>query len=97
MLFGKERQQTTHKSYFPQITINVKENIIGLQHFNNCKRYIKMMILTKRGKVYEIKREILLEKVNVVKKEIDQKLVISYCIVQISLAIDKNTSSHNII
>ena len=55
------------------------------------------MILTKRGKVYEIKREILLEKVNVVKKEIDQKLVISYCIVQISLAIDKNTSSHNII
>ena len=55
------------------------------------------MILTKRRKVYEIKREILLEKVNVVKKEIDQKLIISYCIVQISLAVDENTSSHNII
>ena len=56
-----------------------------------------MMILTKRRKVYEIKREILLEKVNVIKKEIDQKLVISYCIIQISPTVDENTSSHNII
>ena len=56
-----------------------------------------MMILTKRRKVYEIKKEILLEKVNVVKKEIDQKLIISYYIVQISSAVDENTSSHNII
>ena len=55
------------------------------------------MILIKRRKVYEIKREILLEKVNVVKKEIDQKLIISYCIIQISSAVDENTSSHNII
>ena len=53
------------------------------------------MILTKRRKVYEIKREILSEKVNVVKKEI--KKIISYCIIQISSAVGKNTSSHNII
>ena len=56
-----------------------------------------MRIPTKRRKVCEIKREISLEKVNVVKKEIDQKLVISYCIIQISSAVDENTSSHNII
>ena len=97
VLFGNERQQTTDKSHFPQITIDAKEIIIALQHFNNCKRCIKMMILTKRRKVYEIKREILLEKVNVIKKEVDQKLIISYCIVQISSAVDENTSSHNII
>ena len=54
------------------------------------------MILTKRRKVYEIKGEILLEKVNAVKKEIDQKLIISYCIVQISSAVDENASLHNI-
>ena len=57
----------------------------------------KMMILTKRRKVYEIKGEISLEKVNAIKREIDKKLIISYFIVQISSAVDENTSSHNII
>ena len=55
------------------------------------------MILTKRRKVCEIKREILLEKVNAIKKEVDQKLIISYCIIQISLAVNKSTSLDNII
>ena len=96
MLFGNERQQTIHKSHFSQININVKEIIIVSQHFNNCKRYIKNDDSDKTEKVYEIKREILLEKVNVVKKEIDQKLI-SYCVIQISSAVDENTSSHNII
>ena len=94
MLFGNERQQSTHKSHFSQININVK-SYYNVSIFS--KESSKMMILTKRRKVYEIKREILLEKVNVVKKEIDQKLIISYCIIQISPAVDENTSSHNII
>ena len=55
------------------------------------------MILTKRRKVYEIKREILLEKVNVIKREIDKKLIISYCIIQISPTVGENTSSQNTI
>ena len=97
MLFGNEKQQTTHNSHFSQINVNVKEIIIALQHFNNCKRSIKNDDSDKTEKVYEIKREVSLEKVNVIKKEIDQKLVISYCIIQISSAVGKNTSSDNII
>ena len=97
VLFGNERQQTIHKSHFSQININVKEIIIVSQHFNNCKRYIKNDDSDKTEKVYEIKREILLEKVNAVKKEIDQKLVISYCVIKISPTVDENTSSHIII
>ena len=75
MLFGNERQQSIHKSHFSQININEKE-IVVLQHFNNCKRYIKNDS-NKTEKVYEIKGEIVLEKVNGIKKEVDQKLVIS--------------------